>query len=331
MIVLSATCSLIFLLFILGKPTIFGFVIYASSTVLPTQAVSQAGANQISPNGGTVDISDNTYVTLTYGTDAYVTVSQWNTNLPINSTVSAVNLTCEIDLVGGRGENLVFGYNTTGTGWNYACNQTATAAGTYWCNLFAQGIDTPSEFNALDTRCQVEDNNGATAAYVRLDAIKMTVNSSVVRTSGNGTVRLHVDSTITLTLTDDSIDFGFLGLNDNISSEDIKDWFNITNDGSIDFDVFAYGVASPFSTTTNGANTLPNNFYFVHANSSKTGIVNTNYVPVPANVTTKVLLIDGLQNTDGLDTAALGIRAIVPSDEGAGPKSAQLVIFVEPN
>ncbi|MBU1622961.1 MAG: hypothetical protein KJ597_05290, partial [Nanoarchaeota archaeon] len=95
------------------------------------------------------------------------------------------------------------------------------------------------------------------------------------------------------------------------------------------FDVYAYGIDSPFTSTANGANLLPNNYYFVHANSSDSGTANTTYVSVPANITTKILLIDRLKKDDGLDTAKLGIKVAVPSDEEAGDKTADLVVYVE--
>lgn len=331
-IVAVAFSLLLGLLFLFGKPTILGFVIFSQSIFTPTVAIDGAGNNQIFPNGGTVDLSDNTVVTLIYGGNSNVTVSAWDKNISNASIVSGVTLFCEIDRVRGRGEALVFGFNY-GAGWNYSCSQTLTTTGTYSCNLHALGVDTAEKVNALDIRCLVNDTNGGTAAELDIDSIRMTVNATVEenRTSESATVSFHISNIIILTLTDNSINLGSLAPNDNISSEDATDWFNLTNDGTLDFDLFAYGIASPFSSTTNTANVLPNNFYFVHVNSSKSGIANTTYVRVPANFSTKIMLVDALKKDDGLDSAAVGVRVVVPSDEPSGIKSASLVLYVEPN
>lgn len=331
-IVVLTLFLLLGLLFLLGKPTILGFVIFSQSIFVPVNATSETGANQISPNGGTVDLSDNTVVTLTFGSNSFVTVSAWDKNVSNSSIVTGVTLFCEIDGVRGRGEVLQFGYNI-GTGWNYSCNQNLTTTGLYSCNLYSVGIDTPAKVNALNARCLVNDSNAGAAAAFDLDFIKMHVNASVEenKTTESATVSFHIATNLILTVTDNSINLGVLGINDNVSSESVKDWFNVSNDGSLDFDLFAYGVASPFTTTTNNANLLPNNFYFVHANYSASGTANTTYVPVPANFSTKVLLVDALKKDDGLDTAAVGIRVVVPADESPGSKSANLILYVEPN
>ncbi|MBU0459432.1 MAG: hypothetical protein KJ771_01350 [Nanoarchaeota archaeon] len=148
-------------------------------------------------------------------------------------------------------------------------------------------------------------------------------------TADTGTTSFGVKSNIVLTITDPAINLGDLEIDENKTSEDVTDWFVIRNDGSIDFDVYAYGIDSPFTSTANGANLLPNNYYFVHANSSDSGTANTTYVSVPNGVGNKHLLIDALDNEGGLDTAKIGIKVIVPHDEQAGAKTADLTIYVE--
>lgn len=146
-------------------------------------------------------------------------------------------------------------------------------------------------------------------------------------TNQTGNVSFAVESNILLNITDSTINFGDVEVGDTNTSETEKDWFNITNDGTVNIDVSAYGVGSPF--TSSGASTLPNNNYFVHANSSQSGTINTTYVSVPANASTKKLLITALDKDTGLDKAAIGIKIIVPSDEDAGSKAASLVLLAE--
>lgn len=146
-------------------------------------------------------------------------------------------------------------------------------------------------------------------------------------TNQTGNVSFAVEANILLNITDSTINFGDVEIGDTNTSEDVRDWFNITNAGSVDINVFAYGVGSPF--TSSGVSTLPNNNYQVHANSSQSGTINTTYVAVPANASTKKLLITGLDKDTGLDKAAIGIKIIVPVDEDAGSKTASLVLLAE--
>ncbi|MBI4739491.1 hypothetical protein HY772_08195 [Candidatus Woesearchaeota archaeon] len=148
-------------------------------------------------------------------------------------------------------------------------------------------------------------------------------------TSETGTVAFIVAGTIIIKLTDANITFGELSIGDNVSSEAINDFFVVRNDGSVDFNVYAYGISSPFMSTLNNASTLPNKYYSVHANSTQSGIANTTYVQVPANISTKVLLVQGLQKDNLVDVAKIGIQIVVPRDEGQGAKTADLVVYVE--
>lgn len=146
-------------------------------------------------------------------------------------------------------------------------------------------------------------------------------------TNATGTTSFAVEANILLNITDSTINFGDVEIGDTNTSEFIRDWFNITNDGSVNIDVKAYGTGSPFTSTVSSANVLPNNFYFVHANSSQSGTINETYATVPPNATVAKLLITNLDNVAGSDKAAIGIKIIVPVDEDAGSKSASLVLL----
>ncbi|MEW5896509.1 MAG: hypothetical protein AB1668_02350 [Nanoarchaeota archaeon] len=309
-----------------------GLTVFVPNKLTPIAAADQLSNNQISPYGGTVDFSDDTTVTLAYGSNAFVTVTEWNQNFTSANFITAVDLACKVNLVADKGEVIYFSYNN-GSSWNSACNRPISEAGLYFCNLFAWGINSYEKVNGLDVRCGVEDNNGGSAASFTLDSIALMVNASFEgnKTSETGDISLFVESNIVLTLADNAINFGIIGVNEARSSEESNDFFVLKNDGAVDFNVFAYGIASPFSSTTNGANSLPNNNYLIHANSSASGIINSAYVPVPSNVSTKVLLISGLLKGEGLDTAKLGVRAVVPPDESPGSKNANLVVYVEPS
>ncbi len=237
-----------------------------------------------------------------------------------------------------RGENLSFFYNISGP-WVYACGGAIASAGNYSCNLYARGVNTSTAVNNLDVRCQVDDNNAATAASLTLDAIRLFVNltanlptNETNVTGGTGTTNFTVLSNIILNLNDDAINLGSLVVGKNISSENVSDWFSITNDGSVSFNIYAYGATSsnsPFTSTTNNANKLPNNYYLVHAYNSLSGIANTTYRPVPATVVNKTLLVQSLVFTDGIDSTNIGILVSVPADEPAGSKSAALTLYAE--
>ncbi|MBI2136832.1 hypothetical protein HYU06_07205 [Candidatus Woesearchaeota archaeon] len=144
-----------------------------------------------------------------------------------------------------------------------------------------------------------------------------------------GTTSFVVSDNIILTLTDDTINLGNLGTTESASSDTVSDFFRLTNDGTINFNVFAYGVSSPFSSTTNGANLLPNNNYKVYAKNATGGTANTTVRNVPNAIANKTLLVSALSFVNGNDIAYLGINVTVPPDETAGSKSAVLTVYVE--
>lgn len=155
-------------------------------------------------------------------------------------------------------------------------------------------------------------------------------------TSNTGTTSLGVKGNLILSLVDSAVNLGDLEINESKNSEEAGDWFEIENEGSVDFDVYVYGASasdSPFASTTGGANTLPNSYYLVHLNSSDSGTpnlaINYTYQQVPATISNKLLLLSGLDNADSVDRAKIGISVNIPHDEQAGSKSADLTIYVE--
>ena len=313
---------------IISGPSLTGLTVYISANFIPTAAVDWEGHNQIFPHKGTVDISDNRYQQL--NKYEYIQVTDWDTTLSENDTIFEVILYTENDEDDPEGNTEIIFKFDTGSGWQTACEADANTDGTYSCDLFADGVDTAEEINNLDVKIQ---SGGDEDAELKINYIYLYVNysSSPLNNQTNeiGTISFSVQTNLFMTLTDNIISLGSLTPNENKSSEDVNDFFTLRNDGSIDFDVYAYGIGSPFTSTANNANILPNNYYFVHANSSDSGTINSTYVSVPANISTKVLLIDGLQKDDGFDTAKLGIKVAIPDNEAAGDKTADLVVYVE--
>ncbi len=153
-------------------------------------------------------------------------------------------------------------------------------------------------------------------------------------TSGSGTTSLAVSSNLVLTLVDSAINFGNIGVGESNTSDKANDFFNLSNDGSTAFDVYAYGATmadSPFTSTTGGANLLPNRYYNVYAKDAASGTPYTVHKNVNASVGNKTLLVDALGFENGADFARLGINITVPLDESAGSKSAALTVYVEAN
>lgn len=161
------------------------------------------------------------------------------------------------------------------------------------------------------------------------DGDKLTGMIPVNVTQNTSTTSFKILAVLFLNLTDASINLGDLGIGETNDSETRSDWFNITNDGTISFTVKAYGTASPFTSTSGGANLLPTNFYKVHTNFTQSGTANFTYINVP-NSTAPHTLITGLAKNSGSDKAAFGISVTVPDNEDAGSKSANLVILAEP-
>ncbi len=160
--------------------------------------------------------------------------------------------------------------------------------------------------------------------------IKPEVDITGAASSGTGTTRFEVIGVASIIITNNSINLGLLQINETKNSEDVNDFFNITNDGSVNMDVYVYGQgASETPFTSNLANTLPNEYYKVHVNSAESGTANTTYFPVPGPISQKELVISDLSYTDGSDKAAIGIQVTVPIDEAPGLKNVDLVIYAE--
>ena len=146
--------------------------------------------------------------------------------------------------------------------------------------------------------------------------------------SGTGTTSLGVRGNLILTLTDNAINLGDLEIGETKFSEEVGDFFTVQNDGSVDFNVYAYGAVSPFDSPTGGADTVPNSYYQIHANSTESGTANTTYKDVPL-LADKVLLVSTLNKQNSQDAANIGIKVTVPLDEPEGSKSAALTLYVE--
>ena len=150
--------------------------------------------------------------------------------------------------------------------------------------------------------------------------------------SGSGTTSFSVGSFLILTLSDNTVNLGSFGIGESASSDSASDFFTARNDGTINFDVYAYGASnsdSPFITSTGGANLLPNEYYKVYGKDSVSGTANTTYRNVPAAVGNRTLLVKNVGYTNGADTARLGVNVTIPADEPAGSKSATLIVYVE--
>lgn len=157
-----------------------------------------------------------------------------------------------------------------------------------------------------------------------------TLNTSYTPELYNVTIGYAREDHVFLNITVASVDLGNLEIGRTEDSEGKSVFFNITNEGTVPINVSAYTTtARLFESTTGGADTLPNTFFQIHANSSASGTANTTYGAVPTTLATRVRLITGLGHDRGADHGLVGIRISVPSDEEAGNKTATIVLFAE--
>jgi hypothetical protein len=118
----------------------------------------------------TVDASDGT--TVATDQNEQIEVTTWSSSAPENANISALDASCEVDSA-SRGAQVNFQYNT-GAGWSAdICSGPTNGIGTFSCDLFAQGVDTVTELNALDVRCIIRDANGNPSARSTINYIQL--------------------------------------------------------------------------------------------------------------------------------------------------------------
>ncbi len=104
----------------------------------------------------------------------YIEVTSWDNNVPLNSIIKdEVVAYCEVDWVNSKSGNLIF-YYKIGASWNDACSYFASSQSTYSCNLYNYGVDTPSEINNLDLRCQLSNSDKGAIGF-SIDHINMYI------------------------------------------------------------------------------------------------------------------------------------------------------------
>lgn len=232
-------------------------------------------------------------------------------NATSGASITNTDGTCYVTIPDKSVTEATMTYDSVNSRWNYSTT----------------GFDPDGEYS-FDVKCNSTSFTNLNAS----DTVVISPEGLQNVTSDFGTTLLNIKGNLILTITDATIDLGLLQIDQEYSSENASDYFSVLNDGSVDFDLYAYGASSsdsPFTSTTNSADTLPNNYYFIHVNSSDSGSANETYVSVPDGSANKILLIDGLDNEGGLDSANLGIKVIVPHDEKQGAKSAVVTLFVE--
>ena len=173
-------------------------------------------------------------------------------------------------------------------------------------------------------------------------------------TNGNGSVQLFVNATLVLNLTDSNVSFsdiepgvikdsqdmgaqGMSGAGNEFAYDGANisgDWFNMSNEGGVKINISGYAAASPFTTTTDAANVLPNRFFQFYANKSTTTpgptlLVNTTRGQVPGTFAGRTYIVKSLDNLETNNSVLVGIKVESPSDEDAGKKQTQINFVAE--
>ncbi len=149
----------------------------------PSSARDVYGNDQISPDDdevnpgtdGTVDLSNNDARWLTQDGE-YIEVEDWDDNIDGNPAIIAAIARCEIDWANPKGGDLSFLYNI-GSGWSGLLCRQFVASGTggnYYCDLYANGIDTVSEVNNLEIRCRMNNTKSGGIGF-SIDSIALNV------------------------------------------------------------------------------------------------------------------------------------------------------------
>ena len=84
----------------------------------------------------------------------FIKVNSWDSVVPIGSTILDVIAYCEVDSSSSPAGEIEFSYKVSGSWSSWICNQETQPATTFACDLFSQGVDTPTEINALKIRCR---------------------------------------------------------------------------------------------------------------------------------------------------------------------------------
>jgi len=137
-----------------------------------------------------------------------------------------------------------------------------------------------------------------------------------------GTAQANVQSTVQITLTTDTVDFGTVNNNDVVNTTgNSSKGFYIQNDGNVRVNV-TIKATDLWTTVSN-----PSSYYMFAVNGTTEGICYdetnsvTTYTNMP-NDTTPTLAIARLNFTNSCDTAKVEIGIVVPSEEPAGAKSS---------
>lgn len=150
-------------------------------------------------------------------------------------------------------------------------------------------------------------------------------------TTATGSASFAVRGNLIIALADATVNLGTVEIGENKTSVQAADFFTVRNDGSVDLNLFVYGVTSPFSSST--ANTLPTSYFQIRVNSTESGTVNetmlsnASYFDIPAGLSTKQHLITGLDQANAFDEALIDLKIRVPDDEAAGSKAADVIFF----
>ena len=147
--------------------------------------------------------------------------------------------------------------------------------------------------------------------------------------TGVGVTNVTVSEATYINVTDNFINLGVLEPGSTNNSENVADYFNVQNDGSVDINISVYDEASPFSGT--GCKTTPNSCYQVHGVSASGGSIDATYTNVPRNATTQHGVCFDVPFVDGVDTddCEIGVQMTIPVDEPSGTKSATMTIVAE--
>ena len=141
-------------------------------------------------------------------------------------------------------------------------------------------------------------------------------------TSQNGTVSANATATLSIMLTDASINLGNIATNATRSSSDASDYFVLENDGNTVADI-QVNATNPFSSATKCPSLPCAGFYSVSAGATNANCANNSNMAGASSG----LLLDNLNYVDGSDTSSIGVSVTIPGDEPPGVKSSTVTLW----
>lgn len=148
-----------------------------NETVIPTTATH----NVLGVVTGYVNESDNNFTVVNGAVNDYVNFTTWNRTLGDRETVTDLWFACELDRATNNANLYLDYWNTTISDWTNCLTIADVPAGTHYCNLYDEGVNTSSQYNTLVTRCRGSGKDfDLDYAFLLLSSSFQKYNSSLV-------------------------------------------------------------------------------------------------------------------------------------------------------